>query len=40
MTQTIQKNQNYSLVPYKIDNNKTIDVTQIQDDVWLTQKQI
>ncbi len=40
MTQTIQKNQNYNLVPYKIDNNKTIDVTQIKDDVWLTQKQI
>lgn len=40
MTQTNQKNQNYNLVPYKIDNNRTIDVTQIQDDVWLNQKQM
>lgn len=39
MTQTEQK-QNYELVQYKIDNNRTLDVTQIKDDFWLTQKQM
>ena len=32
--------QNYNLVPYKIDSTKTIEVAQIKDDVWLTQKQM
>lgn len=36
MTQT----QNYELVQYKIDSNRTLDVTQIKDDIWLTQKQM
>ncbi len=31
---------NYNLVPYKINDSKTIEVTQIKDDVWLTQKQM
>jgi len=40
MTQTIQKTQNYNLVPYQVSNNNIIEVTQIKDDVWLTQKQM
>lgn len=40
MTQTIQKNQNYNLVPYKVDETNTIQVTQFNEDVWLTQKQM
>ncbi len=36
----LQETKNYNLLPYKIDNNNTIEVTQIEDDVWLTQKQM
>ena len=36
----LQETKNYNLLPYKIDNNNTIEVTQIEDDVWLTRKQM
>lgn len=32
--------QNYNLVPYKVDEQNTIQVTQFNEDVWLTQKQM
>lgn len=34
------KTEKYNVIPYKINENKTIYVTQINEDVWLTQKQM
>lgn len=34
------KTEKYNVIPYKINENKTINVTQINEDVWLTQKQM
>lgn len=39
MTQE-SKTQKYSVVPYKIDENKFVEVTQVEDTIWLTQKQM
>ena len=36
----MKKTQNYELIPYQIDDTKTLEVTQIKDDVWLTQRQM
>lgn len=35
-----KQTQKYSVVPYKIDENKFIEVAQAGDSVWLTQNQI
>ncbi|MBQ2872339.1 virulence RhuM family protein [bacterium] len=32
--------KNYNVVPYQIDETNILQVTQVQDDVWLTQKQM
>lgn len=40
MPQTIQKNQNYNLVPYQLNNGEIIEVKKYQNDVWLTTEQI
>ena len=32
--------EKYNVIPYRINENKTINVTQINEDVWLTQKQM
>lgn len=37
---TKEKRENYNLIPYQIDDTKTLEVTQIKDDVWLTQRQM
>lgn len=37
---TKEKTQKYNVVPYKIDDSKFLEVTQIDESVWLTQNQI
>lgn len=40
LNQTTEQNQNYEVVPYQINETQAIPVTQIDENVYLTQKQM